>query len=84
VDLLHGDLEAVKAELGDVSASVAPGHEDLARVEAGLAPLPDSLDTLASKFDELPGHLDHLRVQLAQQIDALHTDLSGLPFVKKS
>jgi hypothetical protein len=84
VEVVHGELRLMHADLEDVKASVAPVHGDLSRVEAGLAPLPDQLDDLLPKIDELSARLDRMRGELAEQLDGMRTDLSGLPFVSKS
>lgn len=84
VEIVHGVLAGMNADLADVKASAAPVHDDLARVEAGLAPLPNQLDRLLPKIDELDRRLDEMRVELTEQLNGLRTDLSGLPFVSKS
>jgi len=84
VEIVHEELRLMHADLEDVKASVAPVHGDLSRVEAGLAPLPDQLDDLLPKIDELSTRLDRMRGELSAQLDGMRTDLTGLPFVRKS
>jgi len=84
VEIVHEELRLMHAELVEVKANVAPVHGDLARVEAGLAPLPDQLHRLLPKIDELSARLDRMRTELAEQLDGMRTDLSGLPFVSRS
>jgi len=84
VETVHRDLEVMKTALAQTMASVAPVHDDLLRVEAGLAPLPDALNALLPKVDDLAARLDDMRSELTAQLDGLRTDLSGLPFVSKT
>lgn len=84
VEVVHGVMGVMTTELADVKTSVTPVHDDLDHVRAGLAPLPDQLDRLLPKIDELGGHVDDMRAEMTEQLDGLRTDLSGLPFVSKS
>lgn len=84
VEVVHGVMNVMNGGLADVKASVTPVHDDLGQVRAGLAPLPDQLDRLLPKVDELSGRLDGMRTELSGQRDGMRTDLSRLPFMKKS
>lgn len=84
VEVVDGVMGVMTTELADVKTSVTPVHDDLDHVRAGLAPLPDQLDRLLPKIDELGGHVDDMRAEMTEQLDGLRTDLSGLPFVSKS
>jgi chromosome segregation ATPase len=84
VETVHEVLRVLRRELVEIKSDVEPVHDDLGRVEAGLAPLPDKLDALLPKIDDLAGRLDGMRGELAGELDALRTDLSGLPFVSKT
>ena len=84
VEIVHRDLDVMKTALAQTNLRVAPVHEDLLRVEAGLAPLPDALHALLPKIDEVGGRLELLRGELTEHLDGLRNDLSGLPFVSKT
>ena len=84
VEIVHRDLDAMKTALAETIASIAPVHDDLLRVETGLAPLPDALHALLPKVDDVSAQLDVLRSELSEQLDGLRSDLSGLPFVSKT
>ena len=76
VEIVHRDLDVMKTALAQTNLRVAPVHEDLLRVEAGLAPLPDALQP---KIDDVGGRLQLLRGELTEHLDGLRNDLSGLP-----
>jgi len=66
-------------------------HPELVGLRADLSGLPadsrrlaDDVDQLLPKIDELSGQLDQMRTELAEQVQGLRTDLSGLPFVRNA